>query len=72
MHDSLVRSLIEVAIELCQGEIQHARSSFDAAQLRGRMLVLQGALADLWIRPDAMPPRLIGAQLLEALRKAGT
>jgi hypothetical protein len=72
MHETLVRSLIETAIEICQGEIQHARCAFDAAQLRGRMLVLQGALADMWLPPEAMPPRLAGTQLSEALRKLGT
>ena len=71
MHDAVVRSLIEIAIEVCQGEIQHAPSAVDAAQLRGRMLVLQGTLADLWLRPEAMPPRLVGPQLMEALRKFG-
>jgi hypothetical protein len=72
MHDAIVRSLIEVAIEVCQGEIQSARSTSDAAQLRGRMLVLQGTLADLWHRPEAMPPRLMSAQLIDALRKLGS
>ncbi len=71
MHSSIVRSLIEMAIEICQGQIEHARSTGDAAQLRGQMLVLQGTLADLWLRPETMPPRLVGSQLIDALRKLG-
>jgi hypothetical protein len=71
MNDAIVRSLIEMAIDLCEGEIEHARSAWDQAQLRGRMLVLQGTLTDLWVRPEAMPPRLVGPQLIDALRKVG-
>jgi hypothetical protein len=71
MHDSIVRSLIETAIELCEAEIPHARSPQDTAQLRSRMLILQGALVDIWARPEAMPPRLASAKLVEALRKIG-
>jgi hypothetical protein len=69
MHDSIVRALVETAIELSEAEIQHAHTSQHAAELRGRMLTLQGALEDLWPSPRPKPPRLTPEQLIEALRK---
>jgi hypothetical protein len=68
MHSSIVRSLIETAIEICEAEIKNA-SRDDGAHLRGHMLILQGALADMWSRPESMPPRFVGRQLVDALRK---
>jgi hypothetical protein len=72
MHDATVRALIETAIEISAAEIPHGRSLQEVAKLRGRMLILQGTLQDLWPDPNGKPPRLTAAQLVDTLRKATT